>query len=228
MTKKVVLSEALPRYPSSSPEGRGETIEHVKFKNLSLQDGYKRKKVRAQWKSKIFTYRSPVERTRRNSSAFTRSPVYKFRANSSRKFGGTVEASKKKHVHDDSSSEDTDSDYLSADEDSASDAMASSSLAFDFSSIAPLPELQDEAETVPEAPVTKKPTKKKSEMYNETIHKILISHYITSTSRRSESTAELLVDQPIETQHNQSEYSMRWMYVLSTTKLQSKLLIAFY
>ena len=219
-------------YPFSSPAGRGATIEHVTFESLRPQDGHEWSKLRAQLKPEIVPFRPPVERTKSKSSTFSRSPFNKGSANSSRKFGGTTLRSHSKsrpmQSNDDSSTEDTDSDILSADEDSASDVMASSSLAFDFSSIAPRRETQDKADTVPKAPVPKSSTKKKSEMYNETVYKILISHYISSTSRRSDSTAELLVDQPIETQDKQSDYLMRWMYVLSTTKLQSKLLTASY
>ena len=195
-------------YPFSSPEGKGATIEHVKFETLPPQ---------------VAPSRPSFKRTRSKSSTFSRLPFYKGGTDSSRKFGGTTlrrqSKSRSMQSDDDSILESTDSDILSADEDSARDVTASSSLAFDFSSIAPRRETQDKSNPVPEAPVPKKSTRKKSEMYNETIHKILTSRYISSTSRRSDSTAELSVDQPIETQDNQSEYLMRWMYVLSTTKL---------
>ena len=198
-------------YPFSSPEGpegKGATIEHVKFETLPPQ---------------VVPFRPSFKRTRSKSSTFSRSPFSKGGTDSSRKFGGTTlrgqSKSRPMQSNDDFILESTDSDILSADEDSASDLMASSSLTFDFSSIAPPRETQDESNPVPEAPVPEKSTKKKLGMYNETTHKILISRYISSTSRQSDFTAELSVDQPIETQDNQSEYLMRWMYVLSTTKL---------
>ena len=195
-------------FPFSSPKGKGATIEHVKIETLPPH---------------VVRFQPPSKQTRSKSSTFSRSTFYKGGTDSSRKFGGTTlrrqSKSRSMQSDDDSILESTDSDILSADEDSASDVMASSSLAFDFSSLAPRRETKDESNAVPEAPVPKKSTKRKSEIYNETIHKILISRYISSTSRRSDSTAELSVDQPIETQDNQSEYLMRWMYVLSITKL---------
>ena len=207
-------------HPFSGPEGQGPTSEPVRFKTPLLHYGHKRNKVRAPSKSKIFAYRPPAGRIKMDSSPLPRS--------SYRRSGEGFRHGRRRHARpqmrrlssDDSSDEDTDSDILSADEDSASDAVASSSLTFDFSSIAPRPETQDGVKTVPEAPVPNKPTEKKLEMYSETIHKILTSHYISSTSRRSDSTSELLVDRPIGTQDNQSGYLMRWMYVLSTIKLQ--------
>ena len=215
---KIHLSESLDgqksgikrssTYPFSSPTGRDATTEHVKFETLPPQ---------------VVPFRPAFKRTRSKSSTFSRSPFYKGGTDSSRRFGGTTFRSQSKsrpmQSDDDPILESTDSDILSVDEDSASDVTASSSLAFDFSSIAPRRESQDESKPVPEAPVPKKSTKKNSEMYSETIHKIMTSRYTSSTSRRSDSTAELSVDQPIETQDNQSEYLMRWMYVLSTTKL---------
>ncbi|KAM0800939.1 hypothetical protein BDR22DRAFT_221932 [Usnea florida] len=209
-------------YPLPSPEDQGATMEHARFKTAPLQDGYKRNKVRAQSKPKIFAYRPPAGRIKKDSSPLPRSSYHKSRANISRRFGDPrypiiIERRLRDSPRarsDDSSVEDADSDILSADEDSASDAMASSSFALVFSSIVPRLENQDEAETEPEAPVSVNPTEKRSELYSETVHKILISQYASSTSRRSDSTAELLVDQPIGTQDNKSKYLMRWMYVL--------------
>ena len=187
-------------YPFSSPEGRGATIEH---ETLPLQDGHVQSKVRAQSQREIPPFRIPFEPPRRRDTTFSTSTSYKGAANSSLRF-----------------MQSDDSDILSADDDSASDISASSSLAFDFSPMGPSAKIQEKPETVPEV-VTESSTNKRSEMYNETIHKILISHYNSSTSRRSESTAKLLVDQPVETQENQSQPLMRWMYVLIPTKLQS-------
>ena len=123
-------------------------------------------------------------------------------------------------MDDNSVLEDLDSDILSSDEDSASDEIGGSSLAFDFSSIAPHTATKEDAKTVSEAPAPSIPAKKRSESYNKTIHKILVSHYNSSTSRRSDSTADLLVGQPVEAQDNQSEHLMRWMYVLSPIRLR--------
>ena len=158
-------------YPFSSPKGRNATTEHVKFKTPPLQDGHKRDEMRAQRKSKIFAYRPPAGRIKMDSSPLPRS-YHKGNARISPRIAEPSSFSRRPKYRrtqpiDDASIEDTDSDILSADEDSASDAMASSSLDFDFSSFASGPETQDEAETVPkvpEAPTPKKPSIKESEM----------------------------------------------------------------
>ena len=210
-----------------SPEGRGATSEPVRFKTAPLQYGHKRNKERTQSKSKIFAYRSSAGRIKIRSSPLPRH--HHHRGSENRDDIVFIEPPHHRTQSSDNFRiEDTDSDILSADEDSASDAMASSSLDFDFSSFASGPETQDEAEIVPEAPLPRKPSIKESEMYNETIHKILISGYRSSTSRRSDSTAELLVDLPIGTQNNQSGYLMRWMYVLLTIRPLSRSLITSY
>ena len=197
-------------YPLLSHDRRGATIKQVKLKTPPPQDGHE--KMRAQSQPEFVRFRIPFERPRRRSTTFSTSTSHKGAAN------------RYPRSDDDSI---TDSDIISADEDSASDVTTSSSLGLDVSSISPRAELKEKAETVPKD-VAKSSTNKLPVMYNETIHRIMISHYNSSASRRSESTAELLVDQPVESQENQSQPLMRWMYVLSPTKLQSLLLIVSY
>ncbi len=211
-------------YPFPSHSGRDATIENVTIQNLPFQSEYERSKVRMQSKSAIPPSQTQRERTSNRSTTFSKSLPYKGGARSYRRSRSTTlrgaSRSRRIHLDDDSVLEDLDSDILSSDEDSASDEIGGSSLAFDFSSIAPHTATKEDAKTVSEAPAPSIPAKKRSESYNKTIHKILVSHYNSSTSRRSDSTAELLVGQPVEAQDNQSEHLMRWMYVLSPIRLR--------